>query len=152
MAQRGLAAADWGDMGPIRVRMALHTAVTEERGDDYVGPALNRLARVLVAGHGGQILLTEAACVLARPALPAGVEFRDLGEHRLKDLHAPRARVPGDRLDLPAAFRGCAPSTTARTRTAPAQFRRAAAPAAQGGLADARRPGGEESRPQRAHH
>ena len=43
-------------MGPIRVRMALHTAVTEERDDDYVGPALNRLARVLVgAGTGGQI-------------------------------------------------------------------------------------------------
>jgi predicted ATPase/class 3 adenylate cyclase/transcriptional regulator with XRE-family HTH domain len=103
-AQCGLAAADWGAIGPIRVRMALHTAVTEERADDYVGPALNRLARVLVAGHGGQVLLTEAACALARPALPPGVELRDLGEHRLKDLARPERVFQVVAPDLPVRF------------------------------------------------
>src|SRR5512142_1574452 len=56
-AQRALQTEPWGDCGPLRVRMALHTGVTEERGDDYVGPALSRIARLESAGHGGQILL-----------------------------------------------------------------------------------------------
>jgi len=50
-AQQALAAADWGGPGPLRVRMALHTGVTDERADDYVGPALNRVARRLARGH-----------------------------------------------------------------------------------------------------
>src|SRR5437867_7602557 len=40
-AQRVLAAEDWGTAGPIRVRMALHTGTTEERGGDYFGPPVN---------------------------------------------------------------------------------------------------------------
>lgn len=46
-AQRLLHTENWGEIGPIRVRIALHTGVTEERGDDYVGPLLNRVARSL---------------------------------------------------------------------------------------------------------
>ena len=53
-AQRNLQAEDWGESGPIRVRMALHTGVTEERGDDYVGPLLNRVARVLPRATAGR--------------------------------------------------------------------------------------------------
>ena len=49
-AQRALHAEPWGPIGAIKVRMALHTAVTEERGDDYVGPELNRVARLLSIG------------------------------------------------------------------------------------------------------
>ena len=45
--QRALAAAEWGAVGPLRVRMALHSGMTEERADDYVGPLLNRAARLL---------------------------------------------------------------------------------------------------------
>ena len=59
-AQRALHSESWpAETGEVRVRMALHTGVTEERGDDYVGPALNRVARLLSAGHGGQILLSR---------------------------------------------------------------------------------------------
>jgi class 3 adenylate cyclase len=85
-SQQALQAEDWGEYGPLRVRMALHTGVTEERGDDYVGPALNRVARVLNAGYGGQVLLTQATCELLQDDLPPGVSLRSMGEHHLKDL------------------------------------------------------------------
>src|SRR6476469_7212389 len=88
-AQRALAAAPWPSPIPLKVRMALHPGSTEERADDYVGPLLNRVARLMAAGHGGQILLTAAAYELVRDHLPAGVELRDLGEQRLKDLLRP---------------------------------------------------------------
>jgi predicted ATPase/class 3 adenylate cyclase len=79
----------WGDIGPVWVRMALHTGVVEERGDDYVGPILNRTARLMNAGHGGQVLLSQATYELVRDNLPDGVSLSDLGEHRLKDLTRP---------------------------------------------------------------
>jgi len=87
--QRALSAEDWGETGPLRVRVALHTGTAEERDADYFGPPLNRIARLLAAGHGGQVLLSLATQELVRDHLPPGVELRDLGEHRLKDLHRP---------------------------------------------------------------
>ncbi len=75
----------------IRVRMALHTGAVDEQGGDYFGPALNRVARLLSAGHGGQTLLSLATQELVRDSLPAGSSLRDLGEKRLKDLSAPSA-------------------------------------------------------------
>lgn len=105
-AQRALQTEPWGAVGPLRVRMALHTGVTEEREDDYVGPVLNRLARVLNAGHGGQILLTQATYELVRDFLPEGIDLQDLGTHRLKDLirpeHIYQVIVPGLPSDFPA--------------------------------------------------
>jgi predicted ATPase len=62
---------------------------TADAGADYVGIDVNRAARVAAAGHGGQVLLTEATATLARPDLGDGVSFRDLGEFRLKDLATP---------------------------------------------------------------
>jgi predicted ATPase/class 3 adenylate cyclase len=88
-AQRRLAAEPWGEVGPLRVRMALHTGVSEERDGDYFGPTLNRVARLLSAGHGGQVLLSEATAGLVRDALPDGVRLLDLGWHRLRDLTEP---------------------------------------------------------------
>lgn len=89
-AQHSLHSESWPtETGEVRVRMALHTGTTEERGDDYVGPALNRVARLLSAGHGGQVLLSEVTHGLVRDALPPGVEILDMGEHRLKDLIRP---------------------------------------------------------------
>src|SRR5262245_25800198 len=60
-AQQTLASASWGEVGPVRVRMALHTGAVEQREGDYFGPPLNRVARLLDAGHGGQVLLSQAA-------------------------------------------------------------------------------------------
>lgn len=88
-SQRALQIEPWGNIGSIKVRMALHTGVVEERGDDYVGPILNRAARLINAGHGGQVLLSQATYELVRDDLPEGVTLRDLGENRLKDLNRP---------------------------------------------------------------
>jgi predicted ATPase/class 3 adenylate cyclase len=84
--QRSLARNTWGATGPLRVRMALHTGPAEERDADYFGPAVNRVARLLAIGHGGQVLLSGTAATLIRDDLPAGLELRDHGEHRLRDL------------------------------------------------------------------
>ena len=87
--QRALAAEPWPETGPIRVRMAVHVGEAAPAGDDrpdYLAPALNRLARLLAAGHGGQTLLTDVVRALTTGALPEGVALRDLGRHRLRDL------------------------------------------------------------------
>src|SRR5262245_19271661 len=55
-AQRTLSAEPWGTAVPLRVRAALHTGLAEAREGDYFGPPLNRVARLLSAAHGGQIL------------------------------------------------------------------------------------------------
>jgi hypothetical protein len=70
----------------LRVRMALHTGQAELRDGDYSGPALSRVARLLVAGHGGQILLSKATAERIQPSLPDGTRLRRLGMHRLRDL------------------------------------------------------------------
>ena len=68
-AQRALATEPWGEIGSIRVRMALHTGAAQVRDGDYFGPALNRATRLLAAGYGGQILLSAAAQELAHDHL-----------------------------------------------------------------------------------
>ncbi|HSJ85356.1 MAG TPA: adenylate/guanylate cyclase domain-containing protein [Acidimicrobiia bacterium] len=88
-AQRSLLAETWGPTGPLRVRMGVHAGETESRGGDYFGPAMNRAARVMAAGHGGQVLLSAAAAGLSDGRLPSGAQLRDLGMHRLKDLTLP---------------------------------------------------------------
>ena len=88
-AQLALQAEPWGDLATLPVRMALHTGSVEARDGDYFGAPLNRIARLLAAGRGGQILLSAAVQALGRDHLPAGVDLRDLGEHRLKDLVRP---------------------------------------------------------------
>ena len=77
-AQRGLA-----EVG-LRVRMAVHIGDAHERDGDYFGPAVNRTARLMAAGHGGQILVSNAVAELVSERMP----LRDLGEHRLRDLRS----------------------------------------------------------------
>src|SRR5215208_5295377 len=88
-AQRALLNETWDLTGPLRVRMALHTGAAEERDGDYFGPSLNRVARLLSAGHGGQILLSLATREVVRDRLPDESGLRDLGERPLKDLSSP---------------------------------------------------------------
>src|SRR3954452_19024554 len=88
-AQHRLLAESWDDIGGLRVRMALHTGAAEERDGDYYGPPLNRAARLLATGHGGQVLLSDVTAALVRDDLSGGLELLDLGEHRLKDLIRP---------------------------------------------------------------
>ena len=65
-AQRALATESWGELGVLRVRMGLHTGAVQSRDGDYFGPPLNRVSRLLSAGHGGQTLLTLATQELVR--------------------------------------------------------------------------------------
>ena len=73
----------------LRVRMGLHTAEAELREGDYYGQSLNRAARIMSVGHGGQVLLSETTAQVAREHLPAGTTLLDLGEHYLKGLVRP---------------------------------------------------------------
>jgi len=103
-AQLALRAEPWGETGPLQARMALHTGAVEVQGGDYVGPCLNRLARLLSLGHGGQVLLSQATSELVRDALPNGVTLRDLGEQRLRDLTRPEPVLQLLHPDLTATF------------------------------------------------
>ncbi|MCC6792568.1 MAG: tetratricopeptide repeat protein [Thermomicrobiales bacterium] len=87
--QRGLAAQSWGEVGAIRVRAALHSGLSQERDADYFGPTVNRVARLLAVGHGGQVLLSQAAVDELGDALDGDATLRDLGDRRLKDLTEP---------------------------------------------------------------
>ena len=71
-AQQACNAAPWGETGPLRVRMGLHCRRGRQRDGDYFGPAVNRTARIMSAGHGGQVLLSAPAAALAVDQLPDG--------------------------------------------------------------------------------
>jgi predicted ATPase/class 3 adenylate cyclase len=103
--QRALLAKDWGEVGALPVRMALHAGEAEpDARGDYLAAPLNRLSRLLSAGHGNQILLSQAVQQLTRGALPADSKLQDLGEHRLRDLLEPERVYQLLHPDLPAAF------------------------------------------------
>ena len=84
----------------LPVRMGLATGEAELRDADYFGAVLNRAARVMAAGHGGQILLAESTAGL----LP-GVDLVDVGPRRLRDLPTPvqvfQVQAEGLRTDFP---------------------------------------------------
>ena len=112
-AQRELHAEEKGDHEGrpydnhpvIRVRMALHSGTAEQRDNDYFGPPLNRVARLMSAGHGGQTLLSAITRELVQFKLPPGAELRDMGERGLKDLirpeHIYQLTAPGLQSDFP---------------------------------------------------
>jgi predicted ATPase/class 3 adenylate cyclase len=84
----------------LPVRMGIATGEAELRGADYFGAVLNRAARVMAAGHGGQVLLAESTA-----GLLSGVDLVDLGPRRLRDLPTPigvfQVRAAGLRTDFP---------------------------------------------------
>jgi predicted ATPase/class 3 adenylate cyclase len=94
-AQQALRAA-----GCLPVRMAVHTGEADERDGDYFGPAVNRAARLMAIGHGGQVLVSHATRQVA-----GDVDLRDLGDHRLRDLSEPervfQLVVAGDDAEFP---------------------------------------------------
>ena len=81
-SQQALAAAAWPDDRPIRVRMGIHTGEPLTAPPKYVGLDVHKAARVMAAGHGGQVLISAAT----RRLLGDDAGVVDLGEHRLKDL------------------------------------------------------------------
>jgi predicted ATPase/class 3 adenylate cyclase len=85
----------------LPVRMGLATGEAELRGGDYFGAVLNRAARVMAAGHGGQILLADSTA-----SLLGGVDLVDLGPRRLRDLPTAlgvfQVQADGLRMEFPA--------------------------------------------------
>ncbi|HUS61624.1 MAG TPA: hypothetical protein VMY34_05465, partial [Acidimicrobiales bacterium] len=119
--QRALHGEQWATALPLRVRAALHTGTAQLRDDDnYMGPTVNRCARIRDLGHGGQVLLSSATAALVADDLEAGITVADLGLHHLRDfqrdehvfqlVHAdlhdrfPPLRDDSDAARLPAAL------------------------------------------------
>ena len=90
--QRALQAAPWNELGPLKVRMGLHTGEAS-----WIPAAMSMLSRIprtasgasMSAAHGGQILLSQETADLVERQLPDGVTLKDLGEHRLKGMPWP---------------------------------------------------------------
>jgi len=118
--QTDLANQSWPATGPLRVRMAIHSGTAEVRGGDFFGPALNRVARLMAIGHGGQVLVSAATAALVADGLPGGCDLLDLGEHRLRDLDRPEHVYQVAAAGLPRAFPPLR-STARRVANLPAQ-------------------------------
>ncbi len=103
-AQQSLMKHAWPDGASLQVRMGLHTGEPISHTDRYVGLDVHRAARIGAAGHGGQILLSDAVSGLAARDLPPGVSLRELGTHRLKDLREPEHLLQVMHPDLPSDF------------------------------------------------
>jgi adenylate cyclase len=106
--QVALHSETWPAPLALRARMAIHTGAAELRDGDYFGPTLNRAARLMSLGHGGQTLLSRASHDLCCDALPAGVTLDSLGEHSLKDLARRETVFQLCHPDLPRDFPGLA--------------------------------------------
>jgi predicted ATPase/class 3 adenylate cyclase/DNA-binding CsgD family transcriptional regulator len=103
--QRGLAAARWPEGCELRVRVALHSGEALLRdAQNYVGPALNRCARLRAVAHGGQTLLSRATYELVAERLPDGASLRPLGKQRLRDLARAEEVFELAHPDLPSGF------------------------------------------------
>ena len=89
-AQQALGAEPWPGGAVIRVRMGLHTGAADLRDGDYFGPPLNRTARMMNAGHGGQTLISVATREACGESLPEGATLVSLGEFTFKDLPQPQ--------------------------------------------------------------
>ncbi|HEX2031001.1 MAG TPA: adenylate/guanylate cyclase domain-containing protein [Actinomycetota bacterium] len=89
-AQRTVAGHRFSHGRDLRVRIGMHTGEAHLGGGDYVGMDVNRAARIAAAGHGGQVLLSEATKVLVEQEMPPGVSVRDVGHHQLKDVGTER--------------------------------------------------------------
>jgi predicted ATPase/class 3 adenylate cyclase/Tfp pilus assembly protein PilF len=94
----------WPDRASVRIRIGMHTGTPALVHGQYVGLDVHRAARISSAGHGGQIILSDATRELVDADLPDGVTLRDLGMHRLKDLQAWEHIYQVLQADLPAVF------------------------------------------------
>jgi YVTN family beta-propeller protein len=89
-AQRALSDHPWPDGAPLKVRMGLHTAQAAPLDGRYTGLAVHRAARISDAGHGGQILVSQATqSLLEDEAEDVAASVRDLGERHLKGIERP---------------------------------------------------------------
>src|SRR6185437_7036799 len=103
-------------LAPLRLRIGLHTGEIQLRDEaNYIGPTINRTARVRDLAHGGQTVLTAATEQLVVDYLPSGAWLTDLGSHQLRDLARPERVVqlchPDLRIEFPALRSANSPVT-----------------------------------------
>lgn len=103
-AQEAILHEPWPAETQIKVRMALHAGLAETRDNDFFGPTVNRVARLLSIAHGGQTIVSESVCELIDSSLVPDASLRDLGVHRLKDLLHPERVFQVDYPSLPSKF------------------------------------------------
>jgi predicted ATPase/class 3 adenylate cyclase len=120
-AQRALAAGRWPKDAQVRVRMGVHTGEGTLGGENYIGLDVHRAARIAAAGHGGQVVVSEATRAGIGTDLPAGTALRDLGAHRLKDLAMPEHLYQLEIDGLPVEFPALR-SLDARANNLPVQL------------------------------
>ncbi len=114
--QRSFAAATWPGRVSLRIRVGIHTGRPAGEPGEYLGLDVHRTARICSAGHGGQVLVSEAVHQALGDATLTGVTFRDLGKHHLKDLPEPehlfQLLVAGARNDFPPLRTGAKSTPT----------------------------------------
>lgn len=104
MAQLLLYAHTWPEGVAVRVRIGIHTGEPTLISEGYVGIDVHRAARIMSAGHGGQVLLSQQSRSIIEQTLPSNLGLRDLGEHHLKDLQHPEHLFQLIISNLPADF------------------------------------------------
>jgi len=102
--QRNVLARSWPDRLPVRIRIGLHAGQPTLTDTGYLGLAVHTASRICFASHGGQILLSRAVVEAVAGAIPAGIRFKDLGQHQFHGLPAPEALFQVEADDLPATF------------------------------------------------
>ncbi len=104
-AQRALRAHGWPEGAEFKVRMGVHTGQAEVSDGRYTGLAVHRAARICAAAHGGQVLVSQATeTLLEDEEEDLQINFRALGQHRLKDLDRPVSLYQAGASDLPSKF------------------------------------------------
>ena len=89
--QRALLVEPWpAEIGQLRVRMGIHTGMDESRNDDYFGLLSDQTSHIEYAGHGGQILISQATQTLIQDRLPDGVALIEMGQYLFRNLLAPK--------------------------------------------------------------
>ncbi|HET6963222.1 MAG TPA: adenylate/guanylate cyclase domain-containing protein, partial [Acidimicrobiales bacterium] len=112
--QRALARGSWDEVGGLRVRIGLHTGEASARDGDYFGPALNQVARLMGAAHGGQVLVSSTTAALLEHDAAPGIGLVDLGAHLLRDIERPerlyQVTAEGLAVDFPPLRTGETPT------------------------------------------
>ena len=102
--QQTLLQTDWPGGLTIKIRMGLHTGEAEKRDNDFFGTTVNRVARVMSLGHGGQTIISSATYALLKDQSLDDVTFADLGRYELKGLSEPEQIYQVNTPDLPIKF------------------------------------------------
>ena len=87
--RRTFAQAAWPAEAALRLRIAIHTGEAVERDGDYFGPTVNRCARILGVGNGGQVLCSRATTELTGADIPTDAAWVDVGQHYLRGIDEP---------------------------------------------------------------